>query len=222
MIEKFTSYIQPIVMEYGALGVFLATLLEEIVAPIPSPLVPLTAGFFLLPAGESFLDILWQTLFMIAFPVALGTTLGSLAVYGIGYWGGKPVIEKSKKWLGLNWNDIEKIEQKLIRGNSDEIVLFILRTLPIVPGVAVSGFCGIVRYPLKTFAVITFLGASVRAAALGVVGWYVGATYLVYANTISKIEDYMLAFVIILALFFAGRFIFLKNIKQRNNPKKRV
>ncbi|MEK7452130.1 MAG: VTT domain-containing protein [Patescibacteria group bacterium] len=210
MIEQLTSFIQPIVTEYGALGVFLATLLEEIIAPIPSPLVPLMAGFFLLPVREGFLTIAWQALFVIAFPVALGATLGSLVVYGIGYWGGKPVIEKSKKWLGLSWGDVEKIERKLIRGRGDEFVLFALRVLPVVPGVAISGFCGIVRYPLKTFVAITFLGALARSTALGIAGWYVGSMYLVYVDVISKIENYLFAVLILLAVFFAGRFLFLK------------
>ncbi|MCH7730796.1 hypothetical protein IID21_04775 [Patescibacteria group bacterium] len=62
MIEKLTSLIQPIVVEYGAVGVFLATLLEEIIAPIPSPLVPLTAGFFLLPPDGAFLETIWQAI----------------------------------------------------------------------------------------------------------------------------------------------------------------
>jgi predicted Zn-dependent protease with MMP-like domain/membrane protein DedA with SNARE-associated domain len=213
MIEKLTSYIQPIIEEYGAFGVLLATLLEEIVAPIPSPLVPLTAGFFLLPVDGSFLKIIWQALFIIAFPVAFGITLGSLAVYGLGWWGGKPIIERSKKWIGLSWKDLEKTERKLIRGKSDEITLFILRTLPIIPGVAISGFCGIVRYPLKTFAAITFLGALVRATALGVAGWYAGVAYTTYAETISKIENYIFAILIVSVLFFAGRLYFSKKPK---------
>jgi membrane protein DedA with SNARE-associated domain len=210
MIEKLTSYIQPIISEYGASGVLLATLLEEIIAPIPSPLVPLAAGFFLLPVDGGFLEIIRQALFIIAFPVALGITLGSLAVYGLGWRGGKPIIEKSKKWIGLSWGDLEKTERKLTRGKSDEIALFILRVLPIIPGVAISGFCGIVRYPLKTFAVITFLGALTRAIALGVLGWYAGVAYTTYAEIISKMENYIFAVLIISALFFAGRWYLLK------------
>lgn len=218
MIEKLTSLIQSIVVEYGAVGVFLATLLEEIIAPIPSPLVPLTAGFFLLPPDGAFLETIWPAMFIIAFPVALGVTLGSLAVYGIGHLGGKPAIEKSKKWLGLGWKDLEKIESKLIRGSGDEIALFILRTLPVIPGVAISGFCGIVRYPLKTFAVVTFLGAFVRALALGVVGWYVGGVYEIYSETISKVEKYIFVVLVISTALFLGRLYFLKKSrKQANN-----
>lgn len=213
MIEKFTSYIQPIVAEHGAWGVFLATLLEEVIAPIPSPLVPLLAGFFLLPADKSVLEIIWLALFIIAFPVAFGVTLGSLVVYGIGYLGGKPAIEKSQKWIGLKWAELEKIEKRLTRGRGDEIVLFVLRVLPIVPGVAISGFCGIVRYPLRTFVVITFFGALVRATALSVLGWYAGAAYAEYAETISRMEKYLLAVLIVLVLFFVGRLYFARRLR---------
>lgn len=209
MIEQITAYIQPIISEYGAIGVFLATLIEEIIAPIPSPLVPLTAGFFLLPANETFFNTIWQAFFIIALPVALGITIGSLVVYSIGYWGGKPTIEKSKRWLGLSWQDIEKTEHKLTKGKGDEIVLFTLRLIPIIPGVAISGFCGIVRYPLKTFLLITFIGALVRATILGTMGWYVGVVYTTYIDTISKIEKYLFIILIIILIFFVLNF-FLK------------
>jgi membrane protein DedA with SNARE-associated domain len=218
MIKQLISLIQPTIIEYGAFGVLLATLLEEIIAPIPSPLVPLSAGFFLLPVNENFIEIANQALFVVAFPVALGITSGSLAVYGIGYWGGKPAIEKSRKWLGLNWKDLEKTKNKLIRGKGDEIILFILRALPIVPGVAISGFCGIVRYPVKTFAVITFLGAFVRASALAIIGWYVGAAYIIYSEIISKSEKYIFVALIVLAAFFIGWLYFLRKRKRKNTP----
>ena len=44
MIESSITYIQEIIATYGAWGVFVATLIEEVVAPIPSALVPLAAG----------------------------------------------------------------------------------------------------------------------------------------------------------------------------------
>jgi membrane protein DedA with SNARE-associated domain len=215
MLEQLTSLIQPTIVEYGALGVFFATLLEEIIVPIPSPLVPLSAGFFLLPADENFIEIASRALFVAALPVAFGITLGSLAVYGIGYWGGKPAIEKSRKWLGLDWKDLEKTKNKLTRGKGDEIMLFILRALPIVPGAAISSFCGIVRYPLKTFAVITFFGALARAFALGIIGWYAGVSYTIYSETISQLEKYVFAALIILAALFIGRFYFLRKRQPR-------
>lgn len=220
MIEKLTAYIQSIVVEYGAFGVFFATLLEEIVAPIPSPLVPLTAGFFLFSSSESALvEIVWQALFIIALPVAFGITLGSLAVYGIGYVGGKPAIEKSKKWLGLKWGDLEKMESRLIRGRGDEVVLFVLRVIPVVPGVALSGFCGIVRYPLKNFAVVTFLGSFTRALLLGIAGWYIGDAYTAYSEIISKTEKYVFAVLVVLAALFLIRLYITRKTQKKHESR---
>lgn len=215
MLETLISYIQPIIVAHGALGVFLATLLEEIVSPIPSPLVPLTAGFFLLPADGSYFDIAWKALFLISFPVASGVTLGSSAVYGLGYWGGKPAIEKNKKWFGISWEGIERAEARLTRGRGDEITLFTLRILPVVPGIAISGFCGIVRYPLKTFVIITFLGAMIRAFMLGVVGWSAGSAYQKYSEAITAVEKTGLAILIVAAAFFLV-VLFLKRRRAKN------
>lgn len=189
MIETLIAYIQSIVVAYGAFGVFLATLLEEIVVPIPSPLVPLAAGFLLLPAETSLTMVALKGATTIALPVALGISIGSSVVYGIGYVGGKPTIEKCQRWLGLSWHDMENVEKRLTRGAGDKIILLVLRMLPVVPGVAVSGFCGVVRYPFVTFALITLLGAFVRALVLGILGWKVGELYTVYVGAITRFEN---------------------------------
>jgi membrane protein DedA with SNARE-associated domain len=65
--------------------------------------------------------------------------------------------------------------------------------------------------------VITFFGALVRATALGIVGWYVGAVYLTYVDAISKIEKYIFAVLILAAIFFAGRFLFKKHYAREKN-----
>ena len=219
MIEKIISQIQPIVVQYGARGVFLGVLLEEIIAPIPSPLVPTMAGFFLLPACGSLIEVVWQGILIIALPVTLGVTLGSLAVYSLGYFGGKPMIDKSKKWTGLSWKDVEKIENKLTRGYGDEIVLFILRIVPVIPGVAISGFCGMTRYSLKSFAIVTVLGSFVRALALSILGWYVGEKYAVYVEIISGIEKYIFIIVITFAALLLGRLYITKKRSRRTRSK---
>lgn len=217
MIEIIILYIQSIISEYGAWGVFFATLIEEVVAPVPSPLVPISAGFFLLMSDLSIVEILLKSAIMIALPVAVGISIGSSIVYALGFFGGKPVIEKSKKWTGINWQDIENIQSRFTKGMGDEITLFILRVLPVVPGVGISGFCGVIRYSFKKFIVITFIGSFIRAFILGILGWQVGELYMTYAETISKSEKYIFVVVLILAIFFLGyHFIFKKKNKSSN------
>ena len=215
MIESLLVYIQSVIYEYGAWGVFFATLIEEIIAPIPSPLVPLAAGFFLLPASISFAEIVLRGAFVIALPVSIGISIGSSLVYALGFFGGKPVIEKSKRWTGIKWQDIEKLEVRFTRGKSYEIALFILRLLPIVPGVAISGFCGVVRYPFEKFIIITCLGAFFRAFVLGIIGWQVGELYATYADMILKFEKYIILVIFSSLLSFLVYYYISKKIKLR-------
>jgi membrane protein DedA with SNARE-associated domain len=216
MIDSVITYIQSIISNYGALGVFSATIIEEIIAPIPSAIIPLMAGFFILPSAASFIEIGVRGILFIAIPVSIGISIGSTLVYMIGFFGGKPAIEKSKKFTGVNWQEILKIEEKVTRGNRDEIALFILRLIPIVPGFAISGFCGVVRYPFRKFIIITFFGSFVRAFILAMVGWQAGELYVNYVDIISKFEK------IIFLIIFCVLFIFLGYcylIKKNQNKK---
>lgn len=220
MIENLINYVQTIISNYGVWGVFLATIIEEIVTPIPSPLIPLSAGFFLLPIESSFVEIILRGIIVIALPVSIGISIGSVIVYVLGFFGGKPVIEKSKKWTGINWQDVEKLEERFIRRKSDEASLFVLRILPIIPGVAISGFCGVIRYSFKKFIIITFLGSLIRAFALGIIGWQVGELYLTYTELISKFENYIFWGIFSIAIvFLAGYYIFKKINRGKYNDK---
>lgn len=216
MIETAVAFMQTIISQYGAWGVFGATLLEELVAPIPSPIVPLAAGFFLISAQATFAAAALKSALTIALPVTLGISIGSSVMYALGYFGGKPVIESTKTWTGVKWEDIEKIEARLTRGRGDELILFILRVLPVVPGVAISGLCGVARYPYKTFLMITVFGAFLRAFALGLLGWQVGELYETYAHAISSFEKYILAALILIVLI-AGGFFLWKKFGQRSS-----
>ena len=214
MLNAFIDYIQSIVVEFGAWGVFIAAIIEQIIAPIPSPLIPIMAGFFLLPVNGFLLDVLLKSIYLIALPYAFGVILGSLLIYFLGYFGGKPIIEKSKKWFGFSWEDLEKIKKKLNKSQSDEFTLFILWFLPIIPSAAIAIFCGIVRYSLFKYILLGISGLFFRAIIIGLIGWQAGELYYVAAEQISLIENYILIGLGLLILV-GIIFLFYKN-KKRN------
>jgi len=203
MIEQGILYIQSVIAEYGAWGVFLAVMVEEFFAPIPSALVPLAAGFFLLPPDAGLAVIGLEALFLVAIPVAIGISIASAVFYGIAYYGGKPVIERTRRYTGLSWREIERIEAKMTRGKRDEITLFALRFIPVVPGFALSGFCGIVRYPFDKFLAITFLGSGLRAFFLALAGWQAGEFYIRYLEVIDRFEKQIFLALLLAVLLFA-------------------
>ena len=215
MINAIIDYIESIVVQYGALGVFIASFIEQIVAPIPSALVPMMAGFFLIPAQVPFLDALLQSMLVVGLPVALGMTFGSLVIYSLGYLGGRPAIEKTKKWLGLSWDQVEKAKKKMNNSWKDEIALFFLWLIPIIPGAVIAALCGIVRYPVFKYIPIVICALFLRTTVVGLIGWQAGELYYVNLERIAVIEDYILIGFIFLALVGIG-FLFYK--KRRCKP----
>ncbi len=202
MLGAVITQLEAIIREYGAVGVLLAALLEEIIAPIPSSLVAMFAGFFLVPAEYTWARAIGTSFLEVAIPMSVGITIGSLIFYAIAYYGGKPIIIRYGKWFGLSWALIEKTEKKFIKGYKDEIILLSLRSLPFVPSVAISAFCGLVRYPIKTFIVVSFIGSLVRSTIMAMIGWYVRDAYIAYAGIISRMEKFVFVAIVIAFVIF--------------------
>lgn len=207
MIESAIAYVQAVIIEHGVLGVLFATLIEEIIAPIPSALVPLAAGFALIEGGIPTGQAVIASLLLVAPAVAVGIGIGSAIVYGIAYYGGKPVIDRYGKWLGTSWRDIERVQERLTGGKADEAILFGLRLVPVLPGVAISALCGAIRYPLRRFMLVTVAGSYLRAFVLGLIGWQTGELYVENLGLIDQYEHTILivalALVALLALWYA-------------------
>ena len=211
MIENLVHFLQTSILPWGALGVFLASVIEEVIAPIPSALVMTMSGFLLVTGPVSVKAIL-ALIFKVAIPAALGVTMGSYVIYFSAKFGGKFLIEKWGKYLGLYWVDIEKLQTRLSGTKKDELLIGIARIIPFVPSVAISAFCGILEINVFRYFVISFVGVFFRGIVLGTLGWQVGNVYEKYAQTIPSIENTVL----ISTLFAVGVFIVLK---YRSRPR---
>jgi membrane protein DedA with SNARE-associated domain len=201
MIEWLVNFLQTNVLPWGAWGVFLASVIEEVAAPIPSALVMAMSGFLLVSGPVSF-DTISALIFKVAIPAAIGVTLGSYAVYFVARFGGRFLIEKWGKYIGLYWSDIEKMQSKLSGTRKDEILIGVARVLPIVPSVAISAFCGILEMNIFKYFVISVSGLFFRGLILGAIGWQAGNVYEKYASLFSKAESVFLVSTILFSIVF--------------------
>lgn len=205
MIAYILGLLETYIIPLGAFGVFAASFIEEIIAPIPSAVVQTISGFLFVTGDFSFSTIL-HLVFVVVLPAALGVTLGSLFVFGIAYWFGKPALLRFGKWLGVSWADIERAQKKFEQTSADEWTLFLTRSIPIIPSVAISALCGLMRISLKKYLLYTFLGTCVRAFVLAIVGWQVGELYSHYAKAISRVENIVFAaFIVAVVIFIIWR-----------------
>ena len=213
MFSDIFTNTQQLVVSYGIWGVFAASLLEEIIVPIPSALIMLGAGFFFLDKSPLSWAALGILIMKVALPAAIGTTLGSLLIYGIAYYSGKPALERWGKYFAISWRDIENAQAFFKKGWSDELLLILVRTIPVIPGVAVSAFCGLVRLPLGEYMLFSILGTFCRAMLMGFVGWQVGSFYLNTASGFERIEQVVLLGMMVIVAGFMGYRMWKKHKK---------
>lgn len=171
MVE-ITNYIQHLIVSLGGFGVFLASLIEEIIVPMPSVLIQSGAGLFLLGGSSLTLASVLKLIVLVAFPAALGVALGSLVVYGIAFYGGDYAILKYGKYFFINQKKLEQTRASLSSKSSLLVSVTILRFLPLFPNVLITVTCGLLKIPLKSYLISTFIGIFIRALYLGALGWF--------------------------------------------------
>src|SRR5688572_31197431 len=117
------------IRSHGAWSVFIGVIIESVIVPIPSPLIIMGAGFVLISPQLSFFEALVPILLQIVLPGSVASTLGAYIGYGIGYFGGKTVVDRWKGFLGFNWSDVEALERRF-QGGRVNTTIFFLRALP--------------------------------------------------------------------------------------------
>ena len=172
---------------HGQLAVFIGVMIEQIIVPIPSPMIIMGAGAILilstLSVPEAFLQILW----IIVLPGSIASTLGSYIGYTISYYGGKALVIRFQRFLGVDWDEIANLEKRF-QGKREALMIFLTRAIPVFPISLVSIFAGLLRVPIKPFTIFTFLGAIFRCLLLAFVGWWIGATYERVATRLDSLE----------------------------------
>jgi membrane protein DedA with SNARE-associated domain len=186
-LTEILNWIMDSIRAWGPLSVFIGVIIESVIVPIPSPLIIMGAGFLLISADLKFLEALVPIVLQIVLPGSIASTLGAYIGYGIGYLGGKPLVERWEKFLGFTWSDVEAMERRFRAGQVNTSI-FLLRALPIFPLSVISAAAGLIRLPVKQFSLWTFYGTIPRCLFLGYLGWGLGETYRSIALGLDRIE----------------------------------
>ncbi len=216
MFSSLVHFAQNSLVPLGALGVFLGSFIGEIVGPFPSVGMILGASFSLVDHLSFSFTLIFKIFLLISLPEAIGVTLGSFVAFSIGYFGGKPAIEKIGKYFGLSWSSVEKAHNRLQNTKREGLYIFIVRSIPLIPNMLISTACGLLRVKPFRYTVATFLGTFVRGTIYAFTGWYLGNKYRVYSRFFVRYERRIFITLIILIVLYFIYFLIKKYGRKKH------
>ena len=163
IVETLSHFVITAIERLGYAGVFVGMTLESVGFPAPSEIIMPFAGY-----------VVWEgrlTLLGVTLAGTLGCLAGSLIAYGIGAYGGRPLLERYGKYVLIRASELDRAEQWFAKHG--EAAVFISRLLPVVR-TYISYPAGIVRMDVKRFSVYAVLGSLPFCFALAYVGVALG------------------------------------------------
>jgi membrane protein DedA with SNARE-associated domain len=188
-------------------GVVIIMALESANIPIPSEVTMPLAGWMLVQ--QSGLGT-WHAVLLGGIYGALGCTSGSIGSYALGYYGGRPLLEKYGRYILVSEHDLEQADGWFARWG--DWAAFISRLLPIVR-TFISFPAGVVKTPLLRFTAFTFVGSFIWCGALAAAGHWFGSQWEI-------IRAYMRPFDIPIAIVLLAGFGYYvyRHIKHAQHP----
>lgn len=191
---------------------FLGSVLEEVIAIIPSPFVMLTVG---LNISKLPLDI--GTFLAVSLVGALGKSIGASLFYFIADKGEDVIMGRFGKYLGVSHRQVEHIGKMISRRGSAEGVFFFLRAFPLMPSTPVSLFAGAVKIPFRVFFALTLVGFWIRDMILLWIGYSSPNAIGEITNTLDRLDSIVKYSIVALACIAA--YILYKKRRQLFEPE---
>ena len=132
----------------------------------------------------------------------LGYLAGSIVGWGIGRYGGRPLLERHGGWLHLTPARIDRAERWFERWGN--IGVLVGRVTPVVRSF-VSIPAGFLEMPLGPYTVLTLIGSAVWAFAIAGIGYALGSSYRRFDHGFKYAEYLVLAGVIVAAAYLLYR-----------------
>ncbi len=147
--------------------VVLGSFVEELIAPIPAPFIMTTAAVIAKEQNYPLVEFA-----LIVFLGSLVKTIMAVLVFVIMDKAEDAILRKFGRFLGITHVEIEKAGHMLRGKWWDDLLLFTLRAVPVFPTLLVTMACGFIKYPVKPFITMTFLGLVARNILYVLVGYF--------------------------------------------------
>jgi membrane protein DedA with SNARE-associated domain len=204
-MHEITNAVTSAVGDYGLYAVFLLMFVDAVL-PAASELVMLYAGAVAVGAfpghqvtlfGEPIESTGWAYVAM-ALAGVLGYVLGSLLGWGIGYFGGRPFLERHGRWVHVTPDRLERAEAWFRRYG--DAAVFFSRLVPVVRSF-ISIPAGIAEMPIVRYTVLSFLGTLPWCFGLAGAGLALGSGWERFHES-WRYADYAIVALVIAAVAY--------------------
>jgi membrane protein DedA with SNARE-associated domain len=165
-----------------AIETFIPLIPSEIILPMAGWKVSQSAAD---PSVTEWLTGQPWTIVGVMVAATLGATFGSLGIYLIGAWGGRPLLDRYGRYLRIEADDLDRADAWFARYG--EWAVFFGRFVPLLRSF-ISFPAGVARMRLGRFLVFTALGTIPFNLALVVAGWLLGENYEAVADALAPYE----------------------------------
>jgi len=194
---------------WGYWAVLVALLGENAGIPLPGETILLFASF-LAYKGEH-LQIHW-----IILVGTVACTIGDNIGYWIGHYGGRPLLERWKRFFRIDDEDIAKGEQFLVRRGW--FAIFIARFIAGMR-IAAGPMAGVLCMPWKKFVSANFCGAAVWVTTIALVGYAFGSKSDELLAFLDRLNEVVLVGVVVAGV---GWYLWRRRKKSRERALRRA
>ena len=160
------GFIVAAISALGYAGVAGLMAIESACIPLPSEIIMPFAGYL---ASLGQMDLFWA-----ATAGAIGCNIGSTLAYAVGFYGGRPAVERWGRYVRLGHRELALAERFF--GQLGGITVLIGRLLPVVR-TFIALPAGVARMPMLRFQIYTFVGSWPWCFGLAYVGYRLGKAW---------------------------------------------
>jgi len=163
LIAKLGLFVISVISGLGYFGVMALMAIESACIPLPSEVIMPFSGY-LVYTGQF-------NLWMVALVGALGCNVGSAVAYEIGYYGGRPLVQRYGSYIWLSQRELDWTDRFFLRFG--DATVLISRMLPVIR-TFIALPAGIARMPRVRFHIYTFVGSFPWCLGLAYLGMKAG------------------------------------------------
>lgn len=197
-----TEWATTVAETFGYPGVILLVMVEVVFPPIPSEVVLPLYGFM---SAQGDFNIV-----LVCILATIGSVLGSLILYGLGYWFSierlRDLVQRYGRYALVQVSDIDRANDWFEKHGAAAVIIGRL-----VPGIRslISIPAGLQRMPVGQFVLYTAIGSGVWNVFLVSLGWILGDQW----DRVGKYLDYFEYVVILGVLAVVAWFVWSRRAR---------